>query len=66
MRMTFIRARGVRIQHMEPGEVIRTEIVINATHDMSQPDKYTIQLSERDFESKTPVRANTITVPGTP
>jgi len=62
----IIRQGSAHTVQLKPGQNLKDRIEISAFYDLSQPGKYTIQVSRKDPESKTDVNSNMITVTLTP
>jgi len=53
---------GVTTLDLQPGETLKEECPLNERYDLTQPGKYFIQASRYDYETKTWVRSNPITL----
>jgi hypothetical protein len=59
---TRIRGGSGYAAYLEPGQTLKGEVDVSESYDLSQPGKYTIQASRYDYETKTWVKSNTITI----
>jgi len=62
IRRIYIGSSSATTVDLKPGQTLTDEFPVAKRFDLTQPGKYTIQASRYDYETKTWVKSNTITL----